>query len=556
MLKLSHILLTVLLLPSLSVASPKLIYNVKGYTISQGQWQEFEAILFDEGKVLSTGTTSGLNNKAKPWNRFDGEGAMLMPGLIDAHGHLLGLGLNLSRIDMRSADSLKKSLKMIRDYAEKHPDHQWLQGRGWNQVLWEDNKKQFPDKQNLDELSIDKPIWMRRIDGHAGWANSKALELAGVSKNTLDPAGGKIYRDKNGEPTGILVDNAMDLIEKNIPALNPQERRDALDAAFLHLNELGITSMHDAGTDADTLDMLLKQSAQGGLPVRVYSMLSGADNRLESMLSYGHINEPDLKVRSVKLYADGALGSRGAWLLEPYHDDPGQSGLALVEPEQLKKDFHYLANLGYQVNVHAIGDKANRTVLDVIESLPVSSSSKKLRHRIEHAQIVAVEDIPRFAELHVIASMQPTHATSDMNMAPDRLGERRLAGAYAWRKMLDNKVVMASGSDFPVELANPYDGIYSAVTRMDKDGNPKGGWLPSEKLSMQEAIRSFTLDAAFSGFWENELGSLEPGKQADFILLDQNLFTIPVHNIPQIKVHQTWVGGTLKYDAASNKAAQ
>ncbi|MGV6852580.1 MAG: amidohydrolase [bacterium] len=543
----SLFLLGILLFSSLSAASPHLIYNVSGYTLSKGHWQRFDSLLFDQGVVLETGQFGQLKSKAEAWNRIDGQGAMLIPGLTDAHGHLLGLGLNVSRLDLRDAQSLEQALNSIDAYVKSHSSQRWIQGRGWNQVFWEDNQKQFPNKNQLDEVISERPVWLRRIDGHAGWANSKALQIAGISKSSIDPEGGKIVRNKAGEPTGVLIDNAMSMMEEKIPSINDKERQAALKAAFAHMLELGLTSMHDAGTDYETMHMLLGMSARGQIPVRINAMISGDDKKLDEMLKMGKVHEPYLEVNSVKLYADGALGSRGAWLLEPYQDQPEQSGLVLTDPAKLKTMFVHLAAKGYQVNVHAIGDKANREVLNIIEGLPEASTAHHLRHRIEHAQIVNVDDIPRFAQLGVIASMQPTHATSDKNMAPDRLGEKRLAGAYAWRKMLDHHVKLAFGSDFPVELANPMLGIYASVTRMDLKGEPKGGWLPGEKLSMAETLQAFTLGAAYAGFLEDQLGSLEPGKKADFVLLDQDLFEIEQSRIPATKVLQTWVDGQLRY---------
>jgi len=522
-------------------ALPTLIHNVKGYTFADGELVQFDSLLFEKDTVIAYGSHKALADTAKVSIAIDGKGATLLPGLTDAHGHVLGLGLNLMRVDLRGIDSLEQTLQTIEDYAKVNSELRWIQGRGWNQVLWA--KKEFPTKNMLDTIINDRPVWLSRIDGHAGWANSKALELAGITKDTPDPAGGKIIKDDQGEPTGVLVDAAMGLVESNIPELNAMERRTALELAFDHMLKLGITSVHDAGVDFETYKLMLEMAKQQQIPVRLYGMLSGSDPRLKAMLEMGKIELPFLKFRSVKLYSDGALGSRGAALLAPYSDDPDNKGLLLTTEKKLAADLSLITQYGFQANVHAIGDAANRLVLDAFAKLPEKQSADVLRHRIEHAQVVAVEDIPRFAELNIIASMQPTHATSDMNMAGDRLGDERLKGAYAWRKMREHNVLIAAGSDFPVELANPFLGIHAAVTRQNSDNQPEGGWLPNEKLDRAETLKAFTIDAAYSGFWEDEIGSLEAGKKADFILIDRDVFSVEPELLDDVNVLQTWVGG-------------
>lgn len=521
-------------------ALPTLLHNVKGYTINDGELETFDSILFENGVILSTGSHDELAKKSSFSISLDGKGKTLLPGLIDAHGHILGLGLNLMRVDLRGLDSEQETTNKVKKYAQAS-DARWILGRGWNQVLW--LNKEFPTKHSLDKVISDKPVWLRRIDGHAGWANSKALELAGVSKDTPDPDGGKIIRDKEGNATGVLIDAAMSLVENKIPPLNRKERKAALNLAFNHLIKLGITSVHDAGVDFETYKLMLELSGKDRIPLRVYTMLGGSDPRLEAMLKYGKVNQPFLKIRSVKLYTDGALGSSGAALLEPYSDEPDNKGLLLTDEKKLGQYFKLITKYGFQVNTHAIGDAANHLVLEQLAKLDKEVSAKTLRHRIEHAQVVVPEEIPVFAKLGVIASMQPTHATSDMNMAGDRLGEERLEGAYAWRTFLDNGVIIASGSDFPVEKANPFLGLHAAVTRQDSDNQPKDGWLPSQKLSVTEALKSFTIDAAYASFWENDIGSLEAGKKADFILIDRDVFTVPEEQIDDVQVLETWIDG-------------
>ncbi|WP_237065308.1 amidohydrolase [Microbulbifer guangxiensis] len=532
---------------ALAVTSPELfattlIHNVKGYHTTDNALVQFDALAFDDGKVLATGKSSALMKKFPSAKKIDGKGRTLLPGLIDAHGHVLSQGLLENQLELRDL-GLKETLAAIQQYAEKLEPGQWLQGRGWNQVLWPG--KQFPTRKQLDALEIDHPIWLRRVDGHAGWANSKALELAGIDRNTHSPAGGEIHHLENGEPSGVLIDNAMALVEQVIPAPSLQEKKAALVQAFELALSLGLTGIHDAGVDRETLTAYKQLAQEDALPLRVYPMISAADKHLPQLLDGGHIGAPQdrLYVRSIKLYTDGALGSRGAALLEPYHDRPGEKGL-LLYPES---DFHQLLELaidkGFQVNVHAIGDRANQLVLDHLKTLDKKKDQTPYRHRIEHAQVLRVEDIARFPELNLIASMQPIHATSDKNMAGDRLGNERLDGAYAWRKFLDQGTRIAAGSDFPVEPVNPLFGIHAAVTRRDRSGQPATGWRIQEAMTQEEALRAFTLDAAYASHQEQVIGNLEPGKLADFILLERDIFTIDPQEIWQVRVAETWVEG-------------
>lgn len=531
-----------------ATAAPVLVTNIKGYGFDdKRQLLSFNELVFDDatGKVLARG--QGIAKDYPDASKIDGMGRTLLPGLIDGHGHVLGLGQNLSQVDLRESSSEAQAVAKTAAFAKANPQAQWILGRGWNQVLWP--SQQFPGKQLLDEVIKDKPVWLSRVDGHAGWANSKALQLAGISKDSIDPPGGQIIRDANGEPTGVLIDNAMLLLEKQIPAINEAERVSALNAAFAHLLSLGITSTHDAGIDAANLATYQQLRAAKQLPLRLYPMLSATDPALEAWLKAGPVDDPLdlLDVRSVKIYGDGALGSRGAALLAPYSDKPKETGLLVTQPDKLAAVMKLTIDAGFQANVHAIGDYANQLALDRFESLQTEAQRKAGRHRIEHAQIVAPKDLPRFAALHVLPSMQPTHATSDKNMAGDRLGVARLRGAYAWRSLVDDGNRIVGGSDYPVELANPFFGIHAAVTRQDQQNQPAGGWLPEQKLTLVEALRSFTVDAAYGAFQDQSMGSLAPGMWADFILIDRDIVKVAPEQLWQSKVLATYVGGELKY---------
>ena len=521
--------------------------NINGYSFDNNrQLQQFQTLVFDNGRVLATGGPT-LKANYPDANVIDGKGLTLLPGITDAHGHVSSLGYTLLQIDLRGATSARQVSSLIATYAKEKPFLNWIQGRGWNQVLWPG--QQYPTAPILDELVSDRPVWLERIDGHAGWANSKALALAGINANTISPPGGEIIRDQNGNPTGILIDNAMALVNQIIPPPSDEEMAAALAVATSHLLSLGITSVHDAGVSARENDYYRQLANSGNLDVRLYGMISSTDPELGRMLSAGPSNDPlDLySARSVKVYTDGALGSRGAALLEPYSDRAGHSGLLLTSKEQLRAIFSLSIQAGFQVAIHAIGDKGNRIALDEVEHAYATIGGRKLRHRIEHSQVVALDDIPRFKSLDVIASMQPTHATSDMNMAEDRLGSDRLKGAYAWRSFLDQGSVLVSGSDFPIELANPFHGIHAAVTRQNQFDEPYGGWISKQAMTTEEAVRSFTIDAAWAAHQDKVLGGLTEGKWADFILLDQDLFAIPVNELWKTKVAETWLAGKLVY---------
>ena len=526
-------------------ANPTLIINVHGYTLADNRLKQFSGLVFEAGKVLATGNSAKLRKHYPTAELIDGQHMTLLPGLIDAHGHVLGLGFEATQIALSDTQSLSDAQTRIRAYAKAYPDRPWLLGSGWNQVKWKLGR--FPFASELDAVVADRPVLLSRIDGHAEWLNSPALRASGITKNTPDPAGGRIERDADGNPTGVLVDKAMDLADKSVPEFSVAERSAALKDSLAQMNAVGLTSVGDAGDSANDIALFKAFADQGLLTVRIYAMIldTGKDFHALSKAGplLGYANE-HLTVRSVKLFADGALGSRGAALLAPYSDQPDQRGLLFMSDADMERKIETALRAGYQVNVHAIGDAANHQVLDGFEGAYRSFGGQVLRNRIEHAQVVAVVDIPRFKQLDLIASMQPTHATSDMNMAENRIGKERLKGAYAWRRFLDQGTRIAGGSDFPVESPNPFFGLHAAVTRTDHTNLPPGGWHPEQAMTLVEAFRAFTLDAAYAQHQERTLGSLERGKWADFILIDRDLFKIPPQEIWKIQVAQTWVAGS------------
>jgi predicted amidohydrolase YtcJ len=525
------------------VADTTLYMNVNGYTLNANrELQRFNAIQFTDDRVDRV-FAQGEELPEQADLLIDGDGQTLLPGLIDAHGHVLSYGLSLLQVDLVGTETEIEAVQRVVDFAQNSEQLKWIQGRGWNQVLWDSNE--FPTAVSLDSALSDRPVWLSRVDGHAGWANSAAMELAGVNRRSEDPDGGQIIRDDHGNPTGVFIDNAMALIRSQIPAISMEEQKFALRTAMLELAKQGLTSVHDAGAGSDTIEAYKQLLDDGPLPIRVNVMLSAGDSFYEQRLNEGHYRSADdmLTMNSVKIAADGALGSRGAAMIDDYADQAGHTGLLLHNPERLEYFMRAAMNAGFQVNTHAIGDNANKAVLDNYEQLIAQTNSRDLRHRVEHAQILRYEDILRFAELGVIPSMQATHATSDKNMAVDRIGEIRIQGAYAWRKLIDAGALIANGSDFPVESPNPFFGLHAAITRQDKNNQPPGGWFPEEKMTAIEAFASFTVDAAYSGHQENLLGTLEPGKKADFIILDRDMFAIDESEIWQIEVTQTWVNG-------------
>ena len=533
-----------------AIAQTKVIYNANGYTplykskMQKGEIQQFSTLVIKDGKVVKIGGDK-LRNSFPNAELIDAKGNTLLPGLVDAHGHVIGLGNNLSQLDLRGAKSVNEITDKLKKFAANKQG--WIIGRGWNQELWHNTG--FPTATDLDNVVNNQPVVLSRVDGHAIWVNSKVLELAGITAQTVAPNGGEIIKDEFGNPTGIFIDKAESLITQHMPAPSKQNISDSLDAAGEHLLSLGITSTHDAGIDKATWEVYKNRSELGNLPLRIVAMLSGASPDLKVMLKAGRYKDANdfMSIRSVKVYADGALGSRGAALIEEYADRAGHHGLMLETQEKLEELFTLSFKRGFSANTHAIGDKANQIVLDAYQNVFKKTGGILLRNRIEHAQIVTPDDIPRFKALKIIPSMQPVHATSDMHMAEQRLTDKQLSGAYAWQTFLQQGSVVAAGSDYPVELANPFDGLYSAITRMDHSQLPDSGWRASEILSREDALRAFTLGGAYAAHQEFKIGSLEQSKWADFILIDKDYFKVPVSEIYKTNVLQTWIAGTLRY---------
>ncbi|WP_394147535.1 amidohydrolase [Shewanella atlantica] len=530
-----------------TLGETSLITNIKGYSVNDGKLTRFSAMTFKGDRIDRLFVQGEPLPEEADIKHIDGHGQTMLPGLIDAHGHVLGYGLSLMRAQLRGAESELEAVERVRLFRAENPELSWIQGRGWNQVLWPN--KRFPTASSLDKQFPDTPVWLRRIDGHAGWANTAAMKLANIGAETQSPKGGEIVRDANGLPTGVFIDNAMDLITENIPSLTRSEQRSVLLTSMNALAKQGLTSVHDAGVGSMTLEVYRSLADSDQMPIRVYAMVSAADEKFESLMEQGPYKHSSdkLSISSVKISSDGALGSRGAALIEDYSDLPGHKGLLLYSDKKLTATMKLAMDSGFQVNTHAIGDNANKLVLDNYETLIKQTGTRELRHRVEHAQVLRLDDIPRFAKLNVIASMQATHATSDKNMAEARLGSERIKGAYAWRKVLESGAIIAAGSDFPIESANPFYGLHASTTRQDHQNLPEGGWYSKEKMTLTEALKSFTRDAAFAAHQEKLIGQLKPGMKADFILIDSDIFNINPEGLWQTKVNQTWVDGQRVY---------
>ena len=583
---LASFLLLALLVACLPARPPAdlVIRGGKIITLSQER-PVAEALAVSGGRITSLGTTAEINSFVGPETRvIELDGALAVPGFIDSHVHLMNLGYSMMQLDLvgtRSAREIVQKVKAAseamgeapdppaepsppaqpsppsqpsQDDASPEPGSQptqiaWVLGRGWDQNDW--REKDFPTAVMIDGVVADRPVYLTRIDGHAGWANSKALELAGIDKETPDPEGGELLRDAEGNPTGILIDRANDLITDIIPPPTDAQQQTAFELAQDACLRAGITSLHDAGVGAREIEFYRQALTRQALRLRFYLMLDGSDAGLLSQF-FSHKPEisPWLTIRSVKLFADGALGSRGAALLEDYADRPEWRGLTLLTEDDVYDIADRALFAGYQVNVHAIGDAANRGVLNAFErAFGKHTGVRDPRFRIEHAQILDELDMPRFGALGVIASMQGVQCTSDMPWVIDRIGEERAAeGAYAWQKLLLSGAKIANGTDAPVEKISALENFYASMTRQDKQGQPQEGWFADQRMSREQALRSYTLDAAYAAFEEQVKGSLEVGKWADVAVLSKDILTIEPREILDTEVLYTVVGGEVVHE--------
>ncbi|MCM2256783.1 MAG: amidohydrolase [Vicinamibacteria bacterium] len=501
-----------------------------------------EAVAVKAGRIVYVGDRAGLAAWVGPaTKRLDLAGQLVLPGLVDAHVHVEGMGTARDALNLVGATSLDEALARVAAKAAEVPAGEWILGRGWDQNDWPG--KTFPTAADLDRVAPKHPVMLTRVDGHATWVNSKALAMAAVTKATADPGGGRVMRDAAGAPTGVLIDAASDLVGRHVPPPTREQRKRRLRAGLEVAARGGLTAVHDAGVDLEAVALYEELLKEGPLPARVHVMLRG-----DAFVAAGPGLQPrhglgdgQLSVRAIKAMADGALGSRGAWLLAPYSDEPGTRGLPMLKPEPFKALLKDALARGFQVNTHAIGDAANRFVLDSYAEAFGPGGGAPHRFRVEHAQILDPADVPRFAALGVVPSMQPTHCTSDMYWAGARIGPEREKYAYLWKTFREHGVRVAFGSDAPVEAVDVIPGLHASVTRQDAKGWPEGGWHPKERLGFAEAVLAFSRDAAWAGFDEKDTGTIEVGKRADFTVLDKDVSS--GRDVLSAKVSMTIVGG-------------
>lgn len=525
------------------------VVNARIYT-ADGTRPIVEAMAIRGGRVIFTGDTGGARALTGANTRvLDLAGGTVIPGMTDAHLHVAGLGQRLSNVDLVGTTSYEQVIARVVERAKNTPKGQWIEGRGWDQNDWGDTR--WPDHEALSRAVPDHPVVLTRVDGHAVLVNAAAMRAANITSTTASPSGGEIIKRENGEPMGVLVDNAENLVNRVLPTPTRTQVKESIKAAIAEMHRWGLTSVHDAGASARVLELYEELGRENALNIRLYAMISDHAPTIDAWFRRGPLvgaYDGTLWVRSVKLYQDGALGSRGAALLEPYTDDARTSGLLVSAPAHIREVADRALVAGFQINTHAIGDRGNRLVLDAYEAAFKARPSADHRFRIEHAQILHSDDIPRFAQLGVIPSMQASHQTSDMYWAGNRLGEGRLRGAYAWRSLLATNVVIPNGSDAPVEYVDPLISFKASVARQDARNWPVGGWFPEQRMTREEALLSMTLWAAYAGFQESELGSLTPGKRADFVVLSQDIMRVPTEVLQDTHVRSTWVGGKLVYE--------
>ncbi|WP_324721483.1 amidohydrolase [Salinimicrobium sp. HB62] len=515
-----------------------LIINANIYTVDD-EFSTAEAFVVKDGKFVAVGTTAELQEKFNAAEVLDAQGKTILPGLIDAHAHFYGLGTHMQAVDLTGTSSFKEVVSRITEF-QKEKNTDFIVGRGWDQNDWE--VQEFPVKDTLDLLFPDIPVAITRIDGHALLANQAALDAAGITVDT--PAEGGEIEKRNGKLTGILIDNPMALVENAVPATSTKDQVTALQDAQKEVFQYGLTTINDAGLDRSTIELIDSLQQAEELDVRIYAMISNTKENLDYFLGREPLKTDKLNVRAVKFYADGALGSRGAALKEPYSDKHNHFGALLSSVADFKATAARIANSEYQMNTHAIGDSANVVVLKTYDSLLADAGDR--RWKVEHSQVIAPEDFKYFSK-NIIPSVQPTHATSDMYWAQERLGPEREKGAYAYKQLLDEAGIIALGTDFPVEKVSPFLTFYAAVARKDTQNYPEGGYMPGQALSREEALRGMTIWAAYSNFEEEEKGSIEPGKFADFVILDKDIMTVSEEQIPEMKANATYLGGKKVY---------
>jgi predicted amidohydrolase YtcJ len=525
------------------------VTNGRIYT-ADGARPIVDAMAIRAGRIVFVGDRAGARALTGPATQtLDLQGRTVIPGMTDAHAHVAGLGSSLRSVDLVGTTSYDQVIARVVEKARTTPKGEWIIGRGWDQNDWGDTR--WPSHEALSRAVPEHPVYLERVDGHAGLVNALAFQKAGVTKATTNPTGGEIIRDAQGNPAGVLVDNAQGLVERAIPAPTRAQVKESIKAAITEMHRWGLTGVHDAGSSPTVLDIYEELGREGALDIRLYAMISDNAAAIDAWFKRGPqsaMYDGTLWVRSIKLYQDGALGSRGAALLEPYSDMATTTGLLVSPPEHIKEVATRALRAGFQVNTHAIGDRGNRLVLDSYEAAFKEVPVADHRFRVEHAQIIHSDDIPRFAAMGVIPSMQASHQTSDMYWAGTRLGETRLRGAYAWRSLIESGVIIPNGSDFPVEHVNPLISFKASVSRQDARGWPSGGWFPEQRMTRDEALKSMSLWAAYAGFQENELGSLTAGKRADFVVLDQDIMRVPDALLPATGVVSTWVGGKRVYE--------
>jgi predicted amidohydrolase YtcJ len=516
-----------------------LVYNATIYTVDSA-FSVAEAMVIRDGKIIATGTFAELEKSWQVKEKLDAGGKFIYPGFIDAHAHFAGYGRSLQTVNLVGTTSWEDVIEKVKTFATENPEG-WITGRGWDQNDWD--VKVFPTNEKLNELFPDRPVLITRIDGHAAMANQKALDLANVKAgDTL--TGGEI-EEMEGTLTGLLIDNAIDLVSAKIPARTEEQLMKSLQLAQENCFEMGLTTIDDCGLGFATVETIRKMQDSGQLKMRLYVMLSDEKANYDYAAKTGMIKTDRLNVRSFKVYGDGALGSRGACLLEPYSDKPGHYGFLLSKPEHFDSVANWISEKGWQMCTHAIGDSGNRTILNIYAKY--LKGKNDLRWRIEHAQVVNQNDFALFGNNSIIPSVQPTHATSDMYWAGDRVGTERVKGAYAYKQLLQQNGWIPLGTDFPVEDISPFKTFFAAVVRRDSKGMPNGGYQMENALSREEALRGMTIWAARSNFEENEKGSLEKGKFADFVILDTDIMKASETDLLNVKVLGTFVGGERVY---------